>query len=145
MILKKPFFLFLFAVVLLIGILQQIAVHYYLYWTLDWFDILMHFLGGFWFGFSALWILFFSDYLKVGDNRNLKFFMGVAFFSAFGVGVAWEIFEYVSDITFWGEGYVFDTVKDLIMDSIGGVVSAIFLYSAYKKRLTQINQNNVIS
>lgn len=135
MILKKPLFLFLFSVIVVIGILQQIAVQYYLYWTLDWFDILMHFLGGFWFGYSALWILFFSGYIGVPKRKDLKFFLLTAFLSAFSVGVAWEIFEYASDITFWDDGYVFDTVKDLVMDSLGGIVSAIFLYKAYKKNV----------
>ncbi len=148
MILKKPLFLFLFSVILIIGILQQVAVHFYLYWTLSWFDILMHFLGGFWFGYSALWILFFSGYMLVPSRNDVKFFILVAFASAIGVGLLWEVFEYVTGITFVNDvfhDYVFDTIKDLIMDSLGGIVSAIFLYIAYKKRLVQTQQNNVIS
>lgn len=136
--LKKPLFLFLFFIILVIGILQQVAVHYYLYWTLDWFDILMHFLGGFWFGYFSLWILFFSGYISVPKRSDLKFFILVATTVAIGIGFVWEIFEYVTGITFlYGPlaDHIFDTVKDVIMDSLGGVVSAIFLYFANKKNV----------
>ncbi len=103
----------------------------------------MHFLGGFWFGFSTLWILFFSGYLKIPDRKTFGFFVLVAFCSSISVGIAWEIFEYIAGVTSFVDGYVFDTVKDLIMDTFGGIVSAIFLYKAYQKQI--IKNNNVIS
>lgn len=146
MILKKPLFLLLFFVILAIGILQQVAIEYYLYWTLEWFDILMHFLGGFWFGYSALWILFFSGYVNTPKRDDIKFFIIVALKIAIVVGLLWEVFEYATGITFsYGPvaDHVFDTVKDIVMDSVGGVASAIFLYVANKKRLAK--ENNVIS
>ncbi len=145
MILKKPLFLFLFFIVLVIGILHQIAIRYYLYWTLDWFDILMHFLGGFWIAFATVWTIIFSDYFRFFQNKNFRFFILASFLSAFVIGIFWEIFEYTYDITFWADGYVFDTVKDLVMDSLGGIVASLFLYKVYKKRLQKIEQNNVIS
>jgi uncharacterized BrkB/YihY/UPF0761 family membrane protein len=145
MILKKPLFLLLFFMVVVIGILQQIAVKHFLYWTLDWFDILMHLLGGFWFGYSVLWIIFFSGYINFFKNKNLKFFIVTAFVSAFGIGVLWEIFEYVFDITFFVKGYVFDTTKDLVMDSLGGVLASVFLFKFYKKNNDLNQKENVIS
>ncbi len=133
MIYKKPFFPLIFFVILGIAISHFIALKFYLYWALPWFDIMMHFLGGFWFGFIFLWFLFFSKYVQVSKRDDLKYFIILALLSAFSVGVAWEIFEYLAGLSFVGGEGFFDTILDLIMDSVGGVVSAMILHRYYKK------------
>jgi hypothetical protein len=39
-----------------------------------------------------------------------------------GIGVGWEIMEYVGGITTYEPGYVFDTSLDLLDDTIGAIV-----------------------
>ncbi len=128
MILKKPFFLFLFIFIFVVAVLQTIAMQLDLYWIFGWFDIMMHFLGGFWFGFVAVWFFFFSDYVKVPNNSKFSSVLFIALLSALGIGVAWEIFEYFTGITFTVNNYVADTILDIIMDGVGGFVSALFLH-----------------
>lgn len=138
MILKKPLFPFLFIVILVIGILQTIATQFYLYWLFSWFDILMHFLGGFWFGFVAVWFVYFSGYTKTPRFVSRSSVIIVALVSALGVGLAWEVFEYFTGLTFTVDKYIADTILDIIMDTIGGLVAALFLYR-------QTQQNNDIA
>jgi len=48
------------------------------------------------------------------------------FFGALIIGVAWELFEYFTGLTFVVYGnYVFDTAKDFLMDGLGAL--AIYL------------------
>lgn len=133
MILKKPYFPFLFVLILIIAILQHIAVQFYLYWVFGWFDIIMHFLGGFWCAFVVLWFLYFSGYVSVPKKRTLSAFITTGLVTALIVGVGWEVFEYVTGLTFTVDAYVQDTMLDIIMDSVGGVVAGVFLYRGYQK------------
>lgn len=118
-----------------IAALHLSALQFYLYWRLWWFDILTHFLGGFWVSMSFLWLFFqfgFANIMKNGKNNNLK----VALLSSFAVGIAWEVFEYYFGITFIGApGYAFDTVKDISFDIIGGFAAyRFFVFKGYHKR-----------
>ena len=112
-----PLYLALASVVLLAG-LHFIAGTFYLYWTVGWFDYLMHFLGGFGGGFVVVWFI---------SNKNLS---GVqiaiiTFVSVMIVGVAWEIFEYVNGIAQSTEGYRADTFHDLLMDALGSLTAVL--------------------
>lgn len=56
----------------------------------------------------------------------------VAIIGTVMVGLAWELFEYFAGITFNTVGdYPIDTVKDLIMDILGGY--AAYLYFIAQK------------
>jgi len=47
--------LYIFVLGIIIAFLHQSAVALYWYWSVPWFDIVMHFLGGLWVGTCALW------------------------------------------------------------------------------------------
>ena len=98
-------------------------------------DIPLHFLGGF---FVAL---FFIGYLHralgatnsfVGD---ITIIVGVSLL----VGVGWEIFEFVLDkvlpagISLFRGGDLFDTLKDLVVDSAGAAAMFLRVRSRYRK------------
>ncbi len=94
----------------LLLVLQKLAIKYYWYVTLPPFDIFMHFLGGVCIALSVLYVL------KKPKHIILFTILG---------GIAWEVIELYGDIsghTFGTYNYYFDTVKDLIMDTIGGVI-----------------------
>ena len=90
-----------------------------------WLDIPMHIVGGFWIGFTALTII--QHYLK--RALPLKERLAYAFLIAFGIGILWEMFELLTDLSFALEPYVYDpvdTTSDLLNDFIGAVIAGIF-------------------
>ncbi len=97
------------------------------YWTTNWYDSMMHLLGGLWVFLFALWVAhtkYAQKFLKDLSVRNLLIFVLV-------VGVLWEIHEIVFGFTdFFDPGYPLDTTKDLVMDMLGGALGAFI----YKKR-----------
>jgi len=114
-----------------------IAVNYYaniydVYWLFPGFDIPMHILGGFMVGLFTLTGL---DHIKGSKklsiiSENFKFIKNKALtvlLATIIVGVVWESIEYCFGLTD-GLGAVsrFDTIKDLIDDIIGGVLSIWF-------------------
>ena len=71
------------------------------------YDLIAHFLGGICLALSALYIL-----------KNPKYIILITFI----LGVMWEIYEWYFNLTghpFGSYEYNFDTIKDLIVDTIG--------------------------
>ena len=111
----KIFYLALFSFSLL-AILYAAALAYGLFFYWRWFDIPMHFLGGFFAGGVSLWVFF-------KRSRNGREIFLATFFGALLIGAAWELFEYFTGFTFVVYGtYTFDTVKDFLMDALGALV-----------------------
>lgn len=105
--------------VFLIGFLNFLAMKFYLFWTIFWFDMLMHFLGGFFIGLLAIYL-----FVKNPKYKNMLF---VSFLSIFIVGILWEVFELyfgMTDIN--STDYFSDTGMDFIMDFLGAFVSVIY-------------------
>src|SRR3989344_3116606 len=92
------------------------AGKYSLYWAFPWFDMLVHFTGGLWLGVI-------SAYLYLSWSR-------ITGRAASRIGVVWEIFEYVNDITYT-TNYVTDTMSDLFLDVIGAFCSLYFIGRFY--------------
>ena len=116
----KPSFLLM----LIIVALHWIGSIYSFYYILDWYDIVMHFLGGAWVVLFSLWILN-TQYAK-----NLRFSSSFLHLLAIVivVGVLWEALEIFMHFTSFSESeYWFDTPMDLFMDVLGGSYGA-FLY-----------------
>ena len=112
---------FLFGILIVMGILHFFGIYYYLYWRLDWFDMPVHFLGGFWFGSVAL-LLFFRNHNKI------SLFCMIGIVISLGVGILWELFELKFGITsLASSGYAANTASDLFFDMIGGVGSAWYV------------------
>lgn len=129
-------------IVLVIIFITNIAGAYFGGYKLVWFDMLHHFLGGF---FVAL---FFSGYLKkqlVSGSKlgNMLIIVGVTMF----VGVSWEFSEYIANqlftvpiyhkyhvvINFMGD--LEDTISDLFMDMLGSIIAtSIFIKSEAKNQ-----------
>jgi hypothetical protein len=127
-----PLFLVSSVLLLIIVILHGAAVMYYFYYLYWWYDIVMHFLGGLWVSISTLWFFLVSEY-AVNFKSVQRFFSTYprAFIfslcAVLTVGIAWELFELVFGISFTLENYVIDTILDLVMDGIGGIVGFLFV------------------
>lgn len=113
-----------------IFILNFIAGKLYWYSSIWWFDILMHFLGGFWLGMVFLWFLY-HDLHKphLSKDNFIKLILGVLF-----VGFGWEIYEIiVNDLLAKNTFDLFDTSLDMVCDLTGGVTAYYFLNNISKK------------
>lgn len=106
-----------------IGILNLFATYLYLYWTSWWFDLLMHFLGGFW---VSMVILSFWSLFNKNSHKILSFYK--TFIWVLIISILWEIFEIWIGATMISDGVAFitDTISDLIMDIIGGILGYLY-------------------
>lgn len=95
-------------------LLHVIATELYLYWTYRGVDIPMHILGGIMAG------LFTYLFLRVAgfSERTRSVLLGVLV-----VGVAWEVLELIYKVEPLTVRYWIDTAKDLVNDTIGGIIS----------------------
>ncbi len=112
----------LFCILMTIAVVHTVSIEFYLYWKYLWLDIPMHTLGGIAcaLGFSIL--PFFNIILP---SRYTSIYGYVWF--ALGIGIVWEIFEFSAGISIIEPGFVFDTLKDLSMDSIGAIGGYFFI------------------
>lgn len=130
--LKDPYFRMLFGILIVIAILHLLGVQLYLYWQISYYDMILHFLGGFWVGGMCLWgltKLIAKDFL----TKNLVFVLSAT--GAFLIGILWEYFELFIDAVFvTEEEYVLDTILDLILDMLGAIAAIWLYYFLYAKQ-----------
>ncbi|KKT39663.1 hypothetical protein A2W54_01625 [Candidatus Giovannonibacteria bacterium RIFCSPHIGHO2_02_43_13] len=107
----------------------------FLFW---WFDIIMHFLGGFWIYISARTLIKYFNFNMIGEHDGFYSFIIFIGFVAL-TGVLWEFFELVLDRYLIHNGYSFlpgvyeDTLSDLFFDLLGGTIAfLIYLYIGKK-------------
>jgi hypothetical protein len=115
-----------------IFLINYLAQEFYWYSSIWYFDMPMHFLGGFWLGLVSL-------YLFPSEDRSWKYIFKV-FFTVLLIGIGWEIFEILIDkfITFNNFNSL-DTLSDLFFDLAGGL-SAVFYFF---RRTMSILENTV--
>jgi len=108
------------SLIVFIFLVNFLAMKFHWYFSLWYFDMFMHFLGGFWLGLAFVW-LFKADFL----NKNLifKVILGV-----FLIGIAWEFFEIGVDEIFLKNNLNYlDIVSDIFFDLAGGFASILYL------------------
>lgn len=108
-----------FGVVTILAILHIFALENDLYWKLQWFDLMTHFLGGAWAALFFYWVG-----SSVGRASNLLLVIGGALL----LGLAWEFFELAAGISN-APNYISDTLFDLLMDILGAMFVAIAMRS----------------
>jgi len=109
----------------ILAILHLVAMDFYLYWTVSWFDNLMHFWAGVAGGLTALWA-FYNSGIFFKHSPKLWEVIVISLSCIFVVGVAWEYFEFVYGLTgVDASHYISDTLTDLTMDLLGSVLASI--------------------
>ncbi len=126
-------FYFSLLVAFLIIIVNYFAGIYQVYWMLPWFDIPMHISGGLMVGLFAQTGL---DYIHINKSRLLYIILAVI-----AVGLVWELVEcYLRLTDGFGPISRLDTIKDIIDDIIGGVLSIWFWNFVFNKtKITKIH------
>ncbi len=121
---------FIVTIILFIGasiILGEGSGFYYKFW---WWDDMLHGLSAVAFGIIGFVILLYL--VQSSKIKASPFLISVFSFSfAVAIGAIWEIFEFAMDQTFgmnMQKSGLMDTMKDLIVDSLGGIVGAVSGY-----------------
>lgn len=129
---RKKFLIFIAVLVLTILFVNSVAIKLHWYYSIWWFDMLMHFLGGFWLGLLLLYGFFPN---AISFKLLLKLFLGVLI-----VGLGWEVFEIiVKNILFKEMFYLLDTLSDLFFDLAGGSFALIY----FSKKILYKLENNI--
>jgi len=106
-----------------------------LYDRWHWWDAFLHFVSALTFGFTGF-ILMYVYYVHNKLKIPLRLILIFAFFFCLGIGGMWEIVEYALDNTLGTNMQVSsldDTMSDLIINALGGLV-AIIMCSLYLSR-----------
>ncbi len=128
-IIVPPEFQFVAAVFVYLSLYLGSAKDFY--YKLRWWDLVLHTSSGFLLGIVGLLTLFLLNHTRRIPQGITPFF--ICFFSvsfAVFLGVLWEIFEFTVDRFTTAnmqsqETGVVDTMKDLIVDTLGAVVVAL--------------------
>jgi hypothetical protein len=129
---KKRLGLLLLIFILAVGVatLDRTGHFLSLYWSLWWFDILMHFLGGLLIGLASAWAYVFV--FKKGTRGLIR----ATLLSVLIVGIFWELYEVYIGIQVTHEPYVWDTSVDIILDLIGAYLAGSFI----KNSITTVDE-----
>lgn len=120
---------------ILIFIANTLANRFFWYDSLWWFDMPMHFLGGFIVATLTLLVFIKWNSIKGDSHIRIRSIILISFFSALVIGIGWEIFEFIVDLFYplAHMAHVLDSFSDLFFDASGGMCAA--LYVMYLSRL----------
>ena len=110
---------------------NYLALKFYWYSSIWYFDMIMHSLGGFWVGMFFIWFFsiedlpFFSFSLAVID---FKLILKTVLFILF-IGISWELFEFFVFNQLGHDPFnILDTISDLCFDLAGGFLALFYFY-----------------
>jgi hypothetical protein len=106
------------------------------YFSIWYFDMLMHFGGGFWVGLFFIWFFSIKDLPifqlsleKINFKLILKALLFVLFF-----GILWEFFEIYSHNYIGGDLFnTLDTLSDVFFDLAGGTFAVFYFFKKIMK------------
>jgi hypothetical protein len=127
---KKKLFKILAYLVITLFFVNYIAVKLYWYYTIWWFDMPMHFFGGFFIGLALIWLLLTKIYAK-NPSIELSFeLIGKILLGVFVIGGSWEIYEIlVNNAIAQNPFNTLDTISDVFFDLAGGAFAIYYCYN----------------
>jgi len=129
-------------IVALIAIINALAGYFHWYWSVWWFDMPMHFAGGFFIGMLSLYIMRRSILLAQEKGKYIRTFF-IVLLSTLVMGILWEVFEFLMQGGFSGSlASPVDSLSDICFDLAGGAL-AIMIYLPQRKNITNESNNNV--
>lgn len=129
---KKKLLKRLSALIFLVFIFNFVATKFYWYSSIWWFDMLMHFLGGFWLALAFIFLFLKKDIIF---SDIFKIIIFVLF-----IGILWEVFEFSLDKTISKNIFnLLDTSSDICFDIAGGLSGIIYSL----KRIMIKDENNI--
>ena len=129
---KKLFKISAYSIISL-SLVNFIALKFYWYYSIWYFDMFMHFFGGFCVGMALLWI-FYKDNLDFNFSFILKISLGVLF-----LGAGWEVFEIIFNNIIAGNSFDLpDTLSDIFFDLSGGLCAILYILVPLENQRTSI-------
>lgn len=131
---RKKTFVWLTALLYVITALHVAALYFFWYWSIWWYDILMHTLGGVWVGGVALF-LFSTDRFSGFPTRVPLFQYILPFLIVVAVGFLWESYEFSVDtlIAPDPQNDLLDTVADMGADVVGALLASLIFIRGNKQ------------
>lgn len=127
---NRKLFLAACFLIFFIWLVNVMANRFYWYSAMWWFDIPMHILGGIFLGlfFGALC---FKRIVGLSQKEVLILLLLFVFVG----GLGWEVFEYAVQTLIKGTALanIPDSIKDMLMDLIGGCIASLFVLRALKR------------
>ncbi len=118
---KKKLFIRLATLVFFIFLFNYIANSFYWYSSIWYFDMIMHFLGGFWLGLSFLWLFPVKD---ISFLPIFKILLGVLV-----IGLGWEVYEIIINESIAQNPFnTLDSISDIFFDLAGGFLSIVYFF-----------------
>jgi uncharacterized BrkB/YihY/UPF0761 family membrane protein len=116
---KKKLLIRLTSLILFIFAINVLANKFYWYYSIWYFDMPMHFLGGFWLSLALVWLFPLSN---VNSKYISKIILG-----ALLIGIFWELFEilfnnYIAQNPF----NTLDTLSDIFFDLAGATAGVLY-------------------
>lgn len=106
-----------------------LAKHFYWYFSIWYFDMIMHFLGGVWAGLFFIWFFYGSGL----DSKSLASKVIKIFLFVLVVGVIWELFEIFANNHIAQEPFnALDSASDVFFDLAGGGMAAMYFLRKIK-------------
>lgn len=118
-------------VIILIFLVNFLANKFYWYYSVWYFDMIMHFIGG-------LWLSLLTLYYFMPQRMSLRL-AGQILLVVFLIGAGWEVFELLTDRVIAQNPFnILDTTSDIFWDLAGGV--AVVLYFLRKTIPSHLNK-----
>lgn len=109
--------------IIFIFLVNSLALKLYFYYSIWYFDMFMHFLGGFWVALFFIWL---SSIKNIQLNFSSESFLKITYFVLF-IGVSWEIFEIIfNNVIAQNEFNTLDSLSDLFFDFSGAIFASLF-------------------
>jgi len=104
---------------LLLLVVHYLGMRFYIYWSVSWYDLVVHCLGGITVAFV---VTLFAEYLW-NKRLGLKSVFSLTLLAA----VCWEISEYIFGISGAPGHYWTDTLSDILMGLIGSIIGVFII------------------
>jgi hypothetical protein len=111
-----------------VAVLHKIALSLSLYWSINWFDIPMHFFGGALIALITLFFIYDEKFFNFPDKKPVTIFWAALSMTII-VGLGWELWEIFMGFTDVKLDLI-DTIADLINDTLGAITA--YFYSKNK-------------
>ena len=122
---RNMLFKILACLVISICIVNFFASTFHWYYSIWYFDMIMHFLGGAWLGLLAVWLLLRKS-TALEQPYGLVF---KAIVAVFILGAGWELYEALVDYSVvhnFSRFNLGDTFSDVCCDLAGGILATLF-------------------
>ena len=122
--------------ILFILIVNFAANKFYWYYSIWYFDMIMHTFGGLWVGLLGLYLFPSESFRFSLESKALTGAVFKILLFVLIVGIGWELFEIaVNDVIAKNPFDYIDSASDVFFDLFGGLCGILYVWKQQKKQL----------